>query len=512
MKKNKRTKLASFNLSNRKGFTLIELIIVLAIMGIVINLAFSMNIFGIRTYAKGSDRYDLNTETNLLSEYITRNIRYAYGVEILTALDTIPSSSDIASSEDPMDAYIYVSNVLDKAFVNYRDKAGTKTLGEFDSCSLLFTPVQLNKSLNFIITTSIKNENFSVDSGIVPTNLLIQKSNQIIDNTGTEDGVALKISNGNTAVMPEDTLTLNTVNLDGKVEVDFNKTLSVTGGSPPYNYTVSHISKLPYGLTLSSSGTISGKPIEAGTFTVVVVITDSSTPSISASRYFNITIANKDGVVPIPEAPITSNVIITGPPSIINDNSAVVGSILTVTYDYYNQEDQTDLGIGSTFKWWRGSTDDGIGLSEISGATGKTYTSLSADVGKYIYVSVTPKNTENLQGITVFSNFPVKIMPSGENSKPVANDVAITKDGNKLVGSYKYYDAEDDKESSPIYRWYVASNPDGSDKTLINGKTTNNINRTDNAYKDKYIFFEVSPRASTGSHEGDAVMSANYKI
>ena len=97
-------------MKNKKGFTLVELIIILAIIGIVINAVFSMNIFGINSFIRGSDRYDLISRTNLVSEYITKYIRYAYEIEVLSSTDPIPDSSDIASSMSPNDGYIFISN------------------------------------------------------------------------------------------------------------------------------------------------------------------------------------------------------------------------------------------------------------------------------------------------------------------------------------------------------------------------------------------------------------------
>ncbi len=54
----------------------------------------------------------------------------------------------------------------------------------------------------------------------------------------------------------------------------YSAQLSVTGGSGPYTYSISQGS-LPAGLTLSSTGLISGKPGAVGTFNVTFQVTDS---------------------------------------------------------------------------------------------------------------------------------------------------------------------------------------------------------------------------------------------
>jgi len=70
--------------------------------------------------------------------------------------------------------------------------------------------------------------------------------------------------------------------------------VGATGGKSPYSWTESG---LPEGLTMSSSGAISGTPLEAGTFTVVAMVHDSQSPAASASQQLMLTI--KDAAVSI---------------------------------------------------------------------------------------------------------------------------------------------------------------------------------------------------------------------
>ncbi|MEX2612245.1 MAG: Ig domain-containing protein, partial [Gaiellaceae bacterium] len=58
--------------------------------------------------------------------------------------------------------------------------------------------------------------------------------------------------------------------------------LAATGGVPPYTW--SRVSgKLPNGLSLSSSGTISGTPTKRGTYTFKVRVRDSVGTQVSKS-------------------------------------------------------------------------------------------------------------------------------------------------------------------------------------------------------------------------------------
>ncbi len=67
--------------------------------------------------------------------------------------------------------------------------------------------------------------------------------------------------------------------------------LAATSGVPPYTWSVFSVGPLPPGLTLSSSGTISGTPTKPGTFPFTVQVADSSTPPMTATQSLSITIA-----------------------------------------------------------------------------------------------------------------------------------------------------------------------------------------------------------------------------
>jgi hypothetical protein len=59
----------------------------------------------------------------------------------------------------------------------------------------------------------------------------------------------------------------------------YSATLSAAGGTAPYKWGHKKSTPLPGGLTLSTSGVISGKPTVKGTFTVTFKVKDSATPT-----------------------------------------------------------------------------------------------------------------------------------------------------------------------------------------------------------------------------------------
>jgi hypothetical protein len=76
----------------------------------------------------------------------------------------------------------------------------------------------------------------------------------------------------------------------GTVGNAYNATLSASGGTSPYSWSVSS-GTLPAGLSLSSSGTLSGTATVAGTFPFTVAVKDAASASASASLSINVVAA-----------------------------------------------------------------------------------------------------------------------------------------------------------------------------------------------------------------------------
>ena len=83
------------------------------------------------------------------------------------------------------------------------------------------------------------------------------------------------------------------------VGAEYNQTLSATGGRPPYAWSVGSGS-LPAGLTLSAAGRISGTPSAAGSFPVVLRVSDAD--SRTAERPVTITVAASLAIPACPAA------------------------------------------------------------------------------------------------------------------------------------------------------------------------------------------------------------------
>jgi large repetitive protein len=77
----------------------------------------------------------------------------------------------------------------------------------------------------------------------------------------------------------------------GTVGAVYSQTFNASGGTPPYRWSVQSGS-LPPGLTLSSTGTLSGTPTTAGSFNFTVEVSDGSLVRQTGNRAFTLAIAN----------------------------------------------------------------------------------------------------------------------------------------------------------------------------------------------------------------------------
>jgi hypothetical protein len=144
-------------------------------------------------------------------------------------------------------------------------------------------------------------------------------------------------------------LTISGTLANGQLGVAYTGQFAAAGGTPPYSFTGSG---LPAGLSLASSGAITGTPTTAGSFTISATVTDSAaaTAAHSASGRFPIT-------------------IVAAPPSLAVTTASLpkgtVGAAYTATL--------TATGGATPYTWSVGGLPDGLtatATGAISGTPG----------------------------------------------------------------------------------------------------------------------------------------------
>ncbi len=154
---------------------------------------------------------------------------------------------------------------------------------------------------------------WSLDSGSLPAGLMLNSSTGAITGTPTTTGtssftarVADSATQNDTQALslevdpaPVPPPTITTTNLpDGTVGTTYGQTLAAVDGTPPYTWSVSG-GTVPPGLTLFSTGELTGHPTSAGTFTFTARVDDAGAPSQSDTQELTVTID------PEPAPPLT---------------------------------------------------------------------------------------------------------------------------------------------------------------------------------------------------------------
>ena len=141
---------------------------------------------------------------------------------------------------------------------------------------------------------------WAITAGALPTGLSLSSSGVISGTPTTAGGptpVTLQVTDSTSKTANKSlSITINaapsitTGSLpNGTVGVSYSQTLSVTGGTSPYNWSITSGS-LPAGLSLSPSGVVSGTPTSAvGPTSITFQVTDLT--SATASKSLSITIA-----------------------------------------------------------------------------------------------------------------------------------------------------------------------------------------------------------------------------
>jgi len=149
---------------NKRGVTLVELILTLALAAIVIPLIYSILVFGIRTFNLSSDQTSLQQGTRAQADYIVREIRRA---------------KDISSSPDKFEGQPYYSFLLRteggiKSLVQQRWEGGLvtkeKVVGS-DLDNLWFLPHEKSGILGLKIENKLSKQDYSLEVEVLLDNI-----------------------------------------------------------------------------------------------------------------------------------------------------------------------------------------------------------------------------------------------------------------------------------------------------------------------------------------------------
>jgi Putative Ig domain len=124
----------------------------------------------------------------------------------------------------------------------------------------------------------------------------------------------------------------------GQVGVSYSFQLAAQGGVPPYTWSTANSTSLPPGLTLDSTGALSGTPTTAGNFTTDFQVTDSASTSFSQNGPITISPAGES----LPNGGYAFSFSGTGPNGAVVINGSFLVSNQAVGAGVYDE----NLGSG----------------------------------------------------------------------------------------------------------------------------------------------------------------------
>lgn len=159
----------------KNGFTLIEMIIVMAILITIISATTSVLISSSKTFSKGSSFTNMQNQSLVLSKMITNQLRNSTSFKLY---NTVPSSFDTTKN------YIYINETDNKIYLK---KIGTSQK------ALLNTPnIKQNLEFSYINDSNINAEIILSDVEDTYENLFSIGFINIIDDTSFVPDTSLK--------------------------------------------------------------------------------------------------------------------------------------------------------------------------------------------------------------------------------------------------------------------------------------------------------------------------------
>lgn len=162
-------------MNNKNGFTLVELIIVIAIMGVILAAVTTMFFFSNDTFGKTSDQQTVQSDVRLISTFIEDELQYAHELEVLSAIPVTPEATK---------RYIYLEN--DRIMFKEENASVEEIKSAFDFIDYTLTFNKYNSTvLNYQLTGEFDESSFTVDSDIEVLNMKMTSSDsEIIGTSG----------------------------------------------------------------------------------------------------------------------------------------------------------------------------------------------------------------------------------------------------------------------------------------------------------------------------------------
>lgn len=137
---------------NKKGFTLVELLIVLGLLSVVLGVGYNFYFSTTRSFATAETQWIIQRDIRQVAEFLTNELRYAYQLDLTNAA--------VPGKPTKNDNYIFLddkSNTYKHRYTDEKNNDYEKTIIDADKCTISFSRVKQDTEIG---TSNIPNTIF----------------------------------------------------------------------------------------------------------------------------------------------------------------------------------------------------------------------------------------------------------------------------------------------------------------------------------------------------------------
>ncbi|MGH8079223.1 MAG: putative Ig domain-containing protein [Lysobacter sp.] len=249
-------------------------------------------------------------------------------------------------------------------------------------------------SQTFVAGGGIPTYSYVISAGALPAGLTLDAATGVLSGTPSATGLftfSVRASDSSTGTgspffrvenyvmqVAAPTIVIAPPTLPGaQIGVAYSQALTASGGIGAYNYSTTPAA-LPAGLSLSSSGTLSGTPTAGGTFTFTVTATDANSQSGSRAYVFSVgaaTITVAPATLPAGGVAQAYNQTLTASGGTLNYSFAVTAGALPANLSLSGGGVLSGTPTaGGTFNFTVTATDSSTGTGPYTGSRAYTLT------------------------------------------------------------------------------------------------------------------------------------------
>jgi prepilin-type N-terminal cleavage/methylation domain-containing protein len=287
-------------LKSTKGFTLIEVILVIALISIVTAAAFSVFAFGQKAFKVSERQYNVQNEVRLAIGVVSKQIKYATQMSVMT----------LATCEAKMTAkekyhYLYIKDgqLYDARYQSATNTYLVKTLARNISNSAVFNKISQN-SLRIVLTALEGTQDFETDTIVVLDNFKLLSPEGTLQ--GLSAGAAIEYSLDSTVVSGPAPVKVTGINITGAHAITSDKaTLTLVVSVTP---STASNKAVTWSVNRSDLASISQSGVLQAIANGTVIVTAEATDGSGVSGTKNIVISNQTTVlVPVQTITVSSN-------------------------------------------------------------------------------------------------------------------------------------------------------------------------------------------------------------